>query len=82
MQRIGLQRAAQGNRRDEVQSHEMNIDGIDSGALPCSAVPATGPHTGGLRSAHVGMLEAVRRHDPSRGHGSVAGGCRYKARVQ
>ena len=81
MQRIGLQRAAQGNRRDEVQRAEMTM-GWQLTEVPCSAVPATGAHTGGLRSAHVGMLEAVRRHDPSRGHGSVAGGCRYRARVQ
>jgi hypothetical protein len=80
MQRIDLQRAAQGNRRDEMQSHEMTVDGIDRDALQrCAGDRST--HRG-LRSAHVGMLEAVRRHDPSRGHGSVAGGCRYKARVQ
>ena len=43
----------------------MTIDGIDSGALQCCAGDRS-THRG-LRSANVGALEVVRRHDPSRG---------------
>lgn len=53
MQRIDLQRAAQGTDEIEVQSHEMTIDGIDSALQRCAGDRSThrGPTLSPCRDA-------------------------------